>query len=419
MISFRHALSLHVSRFCFRFFFVYCLLFCGQLVLLVVPIVSKYLESWWLTPVQWVARGFFGRDYTIEWMPYESKDTTFNYLQVFIIVCCSLVVAAAWTLVDRKARPHLQAWLRVMLRYYVGLTMTVYGLKMVVDVLYPYPEHVQLLYTFAETTRYGLLANFLGTSRLLQSFLGLCVLTGGTLLLFRRTRLLGALITGVILLNILVLVFSQDVPLKLLALHLFAFTFLLILPDIRFMVKFFVLHLPSKPVSDHSVYPHHRRKFFLAGKALFIVWFVFIHSVFILDDFRKKGDGQVKPYLTGLHDVDIFVLNNDTLPPLLSDHRIWKKVEMYGKHYAVIYTIDDQWHRYYYQADSTKGTLSFSEYKQPPFAAFNFTHDEHFIYLKGHIQGDTAVVDLRKNVEKNFAVNTPGFRWIQDFVVRQ
>jgi hypothetical protein len=409
----------HFRRFCFRFFFLYSAFYCSHLVLLVIPVVSKNLDSWWLHPVQWVAGYLLGSDYKIDWMPYESRDTTFNYIQVFILACLSFVVAIIWSSIDRKDRHDLQGWLHLFLKYYVGLTMIVYGLKMVVHVLYPHPENIQLLYSFSETTRYGVMANFLGTSPLLQSFLGVVEVVGGTLILFRRTMLLGALITGVILINVVILTFTQDVPLKLTAIHLFVFNLLLIAPHVHALIGFFILHKPSLLVSHVPVYSQRQKMLFRILKFSFIAWFLFIHSVFILDDYRKKGDGQPRHHLSGLHDVDIFVLDNDTLPPLLGDYRIWKRVEMYGKHYAVIYTIDDHWHRYYYEDDSVKNILSFSEYKQHPFATFNYTEDEHFIYLKGHIRSDTAVVDLRKNVERDFPVNKSGFHWVQDFVIRQ
>src|SRR5205814_673740 len=79
----------------------------------------------------------------------------------------------------------------------------------------------------------SLLWNFMGSSQPYTIFSGLLELSGAVLLIFRRTALVGALLAGAVLTNVLVLDICYDVPVKTFAAHLVAMCAFLVAPELR------------------------------------------------------------------------------------------------------------------------------------------------------------------------------------------
>jgi hypothetical protein len=93
----------------------------------------------------------------------------------------------------------------------------------------------------------ALLWLFMGFSPLYTSFTGVSEVIAGTLLLFRRTTTLGALLVAGIMANVLMLNVSYDVPVKLGAFHVLLAAVALFVPDLPRLLRFFVLNRPTEP----------------------------------------------------------------------------------------------------------------------------------------------------------------------------
>src|SRR5262249_34050070 len=78
-------------------------------------------------------------------------------------------------------------------------------------------------------------------------FSGMVEVTGGALLLFRRTTSLGAIVSGGALLNIVLLNFCYDVPVKLYSTNLLLMCIYLLAPDMRRLINVLVLNRPAPP----------------------------------------------------------------------------------------------------------------------------------------------------------------------------
>lgn len=167
--------------------------------------------------------------------PTGSGDTTFDHVKLLMTAVLALAGALVWTLADRRRRRYEVAprWLETGCRYYLALTLLSYGLFKVVPVQFPPPSLT--------------LWTFMGASMAYTVFAGLGEVVGAVLLLFRRTRLLGALVSAAVLTNVVVLNFTYDVPVKLFSAHLLAMAVALIALDARRLVAFFVRNAPAPP----------------------------------------------------------------------------------------------------------------------------------------------------------------------------
>ena len=88
----------------------------------------------------------------------------------------------------------------------------------------------------------GLLWTFMGYSGVYSVFAGLGEVIGGVLLFFRRTRLLGALVVAMVMSHVVVLNFAYDVPVKVFSTHLLLIAVLIMTPDRKRLLNFFILN---------------------------------------------------------------------------------------------------------------------------------------------------------------------------------
>src|SRR5262249_52265293 len=110
---------------------------------------------------------------------------------------------------------------------------------------FPGPGLDRLLQPFGDASPMGLLWTLMGASKLYNVFSGTAEMLGGLLLTLRRTTLLGALVSAAVLVNVVMLNFSYDVPVQLFSLHLLAMSLFLPLPDMRRLADLFLWNRPA------------------------------------------------------------------------------------------------------------------------------------------------------------------------------
>ena len=151
-----------------------------------------------------------------------SGDTTFDYLFVLTIFLLSLIGAVVWTAIDRKRTSYkkLYFWLSLIVCYYLAFYMITYGLAKVFKSQFPFPGPARLLQPYGDSSPMGLAWTFMGYSKMYNLYTGGAEVLAGILLLFRKTRMLGSLVTVAVMSNIVAMNFSYDIPVKLFSTHL-------------------------------------------------------------------------------------------------------------------------------------------------------------------------------------------------------
>ena len=133
----------------------------------------------------------------------------------------------------------------MLVRFVLGATMLSYGWAKVFPNQMPAPGPDRLLNPIGETSPMGLLWTFMGASSAYQIFAGVGEVVGGTLLFWRRTALLGALVLVVVLANVVALNFCYDVPVKLYSSHLLAMALFIVAPHVPRLLDVLVLNRPA------------------------------------------------------------------------------------------------------------------------------------------------------------------------------
>jgi uncharacterized membrane protein YphA (DoxX/SURF4 family) len=293
----------------FRAVAIYAVLYTLPGIFAVVPgleWLADLYDSGWKALIERLA-DTFQLDVLIQAEENGSGDTSAAYLTLVCELAVAAIGAAVWSALDRSrtAHPRAAQLLRVYLRFVLAYSMMWYGLAKILKSQFPFPTPGRLMQPFGEASPMGLLWTFMGYSTAYTVFAGVAELTGGLLLLWRRTTALGALLLVIVLSHVVLLNFTYDVPVKLYSLHLLAIAVLLLLPHAGRLIDVLVRNRATEPV-DLGRFPAPPRwhRALRIGKVLVVALMLFtsLHESWRV--YTELGDGADRHPLYGAYDVE-------------------------------------------------------------------------------------------------------------------
>ena len=319
------------KRIGFRFLAIYFLLYTLPFPLDAIPWVRSILYPgvvWiWQQATMVVAVGLLDLPVNVQARTTGSGDTTFDYVRLLALVLMTVFGTYLWSRLDRrrKSYPRAARWLVVGCRLYLGLTLLRYGFAKVIPTQFSTPNLNLLLQTYGSSSPMRLAWTFMGFSPTYTIFAGLSEVFAGSLLFFRRTRLLGACSAAAVMLNVVMINFCFDVPVKLFSLHLLAMAVGLCLLDGRRLAALFLANRPAPPAELPPLFESPRRQAAgVVGCGLLVLVTLWTNISYGLDAYRQFGGDRPKAEIWGIHDVETFRLGGEELPPLLTDEVRWK-----------------------------------------------------------------------------------------------
>ncbi len=376
----------------------------------------------WLPLVQATHRFVLRRTGEITVLPAGSGDTTFNYVQLVTFVLLAAASTALWSVIDRRpTRPaRLVGWARIYARYYLAVTMCTYGFMKVFYLQFSPPNEARLMQTFGESSPMGLLWTFMGYSASYTIFTGAAELLAGLLLFFRRTTLLGALVTCAVMANVVMLNFSYDVPAKIFSSHLLAIAVVLAAPDVRRLARFFVLQQP--------VFPRVEQRPYSASGALragYAVKALYIGAVLIggvwsnVRDMKQYGAwAPERPFVGAYVPVEPSARADDWVRVAFT--RAWED----NKSTVRVRKFDGSLHDYGFERDdvaksfkvvSAESQYMFSTVEAKPLGHLTFERaPSGELTLRGELEGKPFETRLRRATGQHFLLQR-GFHWINEY----
>lgn len=198
----------------------------------------------WRGAVQWFSASVLGLDAST--LPAGSGDTTYSYVEILLLLLMALPLAALW-------KWRLGEWPRLVVRYFLAVMMLVYGWAKVIPMQFPEPGPDRLMDAIGDASPMGLLWTFMGVSTGYQIFAGAGEVLGGALLLFRRTSVVGALTSAVVLLQVVALNLCYDVPVKQFSTHLLLMSLYVFAPNAMRVFSYMVLGMAAPAVQHKDV----------------------------------------------------------------------------------------------------------------------------------------------------------------------
>ena len=410
------------TRIAFRFACVYWLLYSlpstGRISFFGVIPGGQAYKNVWQAIVQWVAIHVFHLSGSVTIYRFTgSGDTTLDYIQNLCFLVVAVAVAVVWSLIDRGRKNYqtLHSWLRLLVRYTLAITLLSYGFSKVFPVQFPFPALSRMVEPFGDFSPMGVLWQFMGSSPAYTIFAGTMETLGGALLLFRRTTTLGALVSAGVLLNVVVLNFCYDVPVKLYSLNLLLMAVFLMAPDLGKLTGLLVLNRPAAPMTMSG--PVFARRWMriaaLSVKILFIGFFPMQNALQSYRFYKSAVLNPVdRPPLYGLYRVESFTRNGKEVPPLITDVSRWKTVVAQNAAILQVRMMDDTLQGFATQYDRSSSAVTLSGtskviliYARP---------DADHVVLKGTLDADPLEIRMRRRNPSEFLLVNRGFHWINE-----
>jgi hypothetical protein len=409
------------QKFAFRFAFSYFVLYNFPFPLSVVPgleaVLQPYTEMWHKIGA-WVGKHVLHLAEPITIFENGSGDTTYNYVQVLCFVVIASGATLIWSALDRQRQnyTHLHLWLRVYLRYALGLIMVSYGAYKVIKSQFPNPSLMDLLEPYGKASPMGLLWTFMGYSLPYNIFAGGAEMMAGILVMVRRTTTVGALLAISVLANVVMLNFSYDVPVKLFSLHLMAMAVFLLLPDLDRLADLFLFNRSVEAAAVRPLFQRPRLNqvsgwlgvLFMIGTTAMALW----QS---REGWKTYGDGAPKPALYGIYEVTGFVRNHDTLPPMTTDTIRWRRFVV-GSYGATVTMMSDSVRWYRIEVDTAKAVAAMTGWHDSTehLAVAYQRPDSLHLAIATLLGADSVHATLVRRDEKDFLLLRRGFHWINE-----
>jgi uncharacterized membrane protein YphA (DoxX/SURF4 family) len=344
----------------------------------------------------------------------DSGDTIFDYAGVLVFGLLSILISGILLFTGRKRRNYqnLQRWLLLYLRYCIAFYMLVYGFDKVFKSHFPFPSLEKLEQPFGQSSPQGLLWAFMGYSTPYSTYLGLIEVLSGFLLFFRRTTALGALLTLVIMVNVAIINFSYDVPVKLFALHMIAYALLLSAPFLRTTFGFFL----GKPAQLTPTSEPHYPSFILPYKkwikVLVICGYTILFMSFSITNMRTDGDDAPKPPLYGIYKARAFQLIDAPLKDLKNAPDIIDEIIFDRKNTIIIANADTSYYETY--TDTIGKRILFRSNADPRKFTWHYELNKNELILRGSRSPDFELRFRKIELDSLPLVNRR-FHWVVQY----
>jgi hypothetical protein len=358
---------------------------------------NQFFVQMWHVVVPWIAIHIF--HLTGSAASYDFKggdDTELSYVKNLLYVVLSLVATLIWSILDRRRPDYrtLHGWLRILVRYTLALALFGYGFWKIFPTQFRPPGFARLVEPYGEFSPMGALWWFMGASIPYIIFTGTAEVTGGLLLLFRRTTSLGAMVSSAVMANVVALNFCYDVPAKLYSSNLLLMAVFLLAPDLRRLFCVLVLNCAAAP-SD-LIGPRFSRRWMRTASAAFWVLFVgFNLAANVAGSWKKYKHiylNPVRPPLYGLYDVE-------------NGYSNWRKVAIQFPDELTVRANDDSVLDYSTKYGDDTVTLNEKE-----FLHWSRPDANHVL-----LEGDGKSIRLRQIDGSKFLLLSRGFHWINEF----
>ncbi|AXY76528.1 hypothetical protein D3H65_22125 [Paraflavitalea soli] len=369
--------------------------------------------------IPWIGKHILHLSYDITVFTNGSGDTTYDYVVIFFIFLLSLVGCLIWSVLDRQRASYNQLyyWLTVMVRYYAAFTMLTYGFVKVFKLQFPSPSLNRLIQPYGDSSPMGLAWTFMGYSKGYNYFTGFAEVLGGLLLLFRRTATAGAIVTVLVMGNVMAMNYSFDIPVKLLSTTVVVMCLFLLGKDMVRLINFFILNKPAE--AGKTAAPFIRKKWLRISLLSFKVLLVGYTLVMVVygsySALGQYGDAAPKPPLYGIYDVKTFIRNNDTIPPLKTDATRWNRLVVNYQGNAMLKMITDSTEWIAFEPDTVAKKIIVYEDTAHK-AAFTYTWPEKdLLEMKGRWKSDSLVIRMQQFDLNKFKLVSRGYNWINEY----
>ncbi len=311
-----------------------------------------------------------------------SSDAVLLYILVLILFLLACLLSFP---VFKKQPDRVLGLIRKSLVYYLALLLLKYGIDKVTSSQFYSPEPNILHTSFGNMEKDILFWSTLGTSRLYNLLTGGFEMIAGILLLFKRTRVIGLLISLVILAQVVVVNLSFDISVKLYSSFLCLLAVFLLTPYFKRIYSFFILRRHTQLQEEEGTFLTLERPVFKTSMKIFVI------SLFIMETFCPVEPVLAAPFLHRAFEITEGAASLNTLTI--------KRFFIHKDGFIIFETDRGQMLDYKLQVDSSAGQLIITGYdlKTTPY---------DYRYFSA-----TGVIELQDPLHKDQIMRATAINW--------
>ena len=264
-------------------------------------------------------------------------STLLGYANWITTLLISIAGGLLWTWIvkarhtERKEYNILYYWLRVVVRYRAGIGIIGFGFTKLLPVQMPYPSLGLLNTNFGDFTAQKIYWLSIGIVPWYQIFAGVVEVTAGTLLFFRKTTTLGAILLFGALGDIVYVNFAYDGGVHVYSSYFVLLAAFLLIDDAPRIYRLLVQEKYTVPVHIYPSFKSKWQQITRVGLKVATI-FVFLILLFKLQLVNFLYDPYKQPSVAGLqtlrgnYNVTEFRINNQLIPFSPIDSVRWQEV---------------------------------------------------------------------------------------------
>jgi hypothetical protein len=374
---------------------------------------QQNISEWFFTDLIILVKDFFP-SLTIT-NPSLSSDSTTLYLLLLLLFVFSLIlcVVLPFFKVWKTNQTKIHSFIRVFLTYYLAAILLKYGFDKIFKAQFYLPEP-NLLYTpMGYLDKDILYWSTLGLSRSYSIFGGLMEVIPALMLLHRKTRTLALIIIVGVLLHVVSINFSFDISVKLFSVFLLLVATLLLTPNLKNLIRFFVLQQTTSLKQEEEIVTFKKSGVKYTIKLVVITLLMFESLYPYLASGVYNDDNAPRPYLHGAYEV-----TQITLPDLSVDTPKIKRVFIHRRNYFILQYEDESMEDFQLIIDPLKQEFKLTDYDEKEHIltyTFNTQKNELILYFSPETFGMT--VYLKALDWQNLPALQPLFHWTVDEIM--
>jgi len=291
-----------------------------------------------------------------------------------------------------------------------------YGFDKVIPNQFSPMEPARLTQYIGEASPGGFAWSFLGFSIAYEIFAGTAEVVSGFLLLFPRTRTLGALVGAGVLTNVFMLNMSFDIPVKQYSGHLLLMCVFLVALDRERLLNVFLRARDAIPPRRVALFPPPVWKPMARNAGVVLALWIIIGSLY--GEIRGLYEfGRLAPHgpIYGIFEVENVVKNGAVQPALLTDATRWRRLST-SKFAAMVRLATDSLVVYGLRTDTTTHTAKLANGPDSTKwvrLSYAFSDTNH-LTLAGRLGADSVEMTLRRKPASSYLLMNRGFHWVNE-----
>ena len=348
------------------------------------------------------------------------SDSRAMYLHTFLLILISTMGGTVSFYLDKDGRHYtrIKYWFRIAIAWYLSLQLFKYGFDKLFKHQFYLPEPNTLFTPLGYLSRDILYWSTIGASYSYNVFMGLLEIIPACFLLFKRTRLFGALIAMAVMLNVLMINLGFDISVKLYSAFLLLLSGIIIAPDIKRLYSVLVADKAYEPKvvkpsidSPRWIIISAIAKSLVIGLILFECLYIYV----ITGNFND--DRAARPYLHGAYDVTFLKRNKATHTSSIGDWGRLKRIFIHRRGYFITQYENDAMQDYKLINDLEMGRLNLEQYNGSNIVFdYRYSEKDSLLRLKGLVGTDSIEIVAKQVDLKKLPLMQGEFHWtVQEY----